>query len=105
MRFLAGECCDAALVAALRAEGHDVLYVQETMRGALDIQVIERAYSEKRILLTEDKDFGEIAIRLRQPVHAVILLRFEVQERSEKIPRLRALLDQEGEKFSENLSC
>lgn len=58
MRFLADECCDAALVHVLRAKGHDVLYVVETQSGADDDTILARAFSEHRVLLTEDKDFG-----------------------------------------------
>ena len=59
MRFLADECCDAALVDVLRRDGHDVLYAIESLRGATDDDLLTRAVSERRILLTEDKDFGE----------------------------------------------
>ena len=52
MRFLADECCDAALVDTLRADGHDVLYVVETMSGAEDDVILARAFSEHRVLLT-----------------------------------------------------
>jgi hypothetical protein len=44
MRFLADECCDEGLVSALRADGHDVLYVLEVMRGATDDVILERAF-------------------------------------------------------------
>ena len=36
MKFLADECCDAALVNALREDGYDVLYAVESLRGARD---------------------------------------------------------------------
>ncbi|ETW98973.1 MAG: hypothetical protein ETSY2_41805, partial [Candidatus Entotheonella gemina] len=52
----------------------------------------ERALREERILLTEDKDFGELVYRLHKPTYGVILLRFEVEDRRLKIPRLRDLL-------------
>ena len=60
MRFLADECRDEATVAALRHDGHDVVYAVESLRGAPDEEVLARAVSEQRILLTEDKDFGEV---------------------------------------------
>ncbi len=67
MRFLADECCDAGLVAALRDDGHDVLYAVESLRGVPDDEILTRAFSENRILLTEDKDFGDLVYRLRRP--------------------------------------
>lgn len=99
MKFLADECCDAALVDALRGDGHDVLYAVESLRGATDEVVLTRAFSESRILLTEDKDFGELVYRLRRPAHGIVLLRFDVADRALKIPRLRDLLKRRGERL------
>ena len=92
MRFLADECCDAGLVEALRADDHDVLYAQELLRGGVDDDILAVAYSQDRILLTEDKDFGELVYRLGRPARGVILLRFDVAERHLKLPRLRVLI-------------
>jgi predicted nuclease of predicted toxin-antitoxin system len=64
MRFLANESCDAAVVRALRETGHDVTSVRDTMRGATDRMVLHAAVSERRLLLTEDKDFGTRVRRL-----------------------------------------
>jgi predicted nuclease of predicted toxin-antitoxin system len=92
MRFLADECCDAGLVEALRADDHDVLYAQESLRGGVDDDILAMAYSQDRILLTEDKDFGELVYRLGQPTRGIILLRFAISERHLKLPRLRDLI-------------
>ena len=99
MKFLADECCDAGLVEALRHDGHDVLYAVGTMTGAADDDLLDRAYNEQRILLTEDKDFGELVYRLRKPAFGVILLRFDVTERMLKISRLQHLLDHEAQRL------
>ncbi len=93
MKLLADECCDAALVAALRSDGHDVLYAVESLRGATDDDVLGRADSEGRILLTEDKDFGELVYRLKRSAHGIILLRFDVADRILKVPRVQSLLE------------
>ena len=60
LRFLADESCDFAAVRALRTEGFDVLSVAEALAGADDVDVIALALRERRILLTEDKDFGQL---------------------------------------------
>ena len=57
MRWLADECVAAGLVALLRADGHDVVYVAEAAAGLSDADVITLASREMRLLLTEDKDF------------------------------------------------
>ena len=100
MRFLADECCEAALVSALRQDGHDVLYAIESLRGATDDELLTRALSERRFLLTEDKDFGELVCRLRRPTQGIILLRFDVADRAAKIPRLRRLLEQKPDRLA-----
>ncbi|WP_246700373.1 DUF5615 family PIN-like protein [Rhodopseudomonas sp. WA056] len=58
MRWLADECVPASLVAALRADGHDVLYVAEMAAGLSDAEVVTMAASDGRLLLTEDNGFG-----------------------------------------------
>ena len=99
MKFLADECCDAALVDALRSDGYDVLYAIESLRGATDDELLAWSFSERRIFLTEDKDFGELVYRLRRPVYGVVLLRFDIVNRALKVPRLRYLLEQEAERL------
>jgi len=47
-------------VQALREAGHDVVAIAEIARGATDDQVLERALNEKQVLITEDRDFGEL---------------------------------------------
>ncbi len=99
MKFLADECCDAALVDALREDGHNVLYAVESLRGATDDELLARAFSELRLLITEDKDFGELVYRLCQPAHGIVLLRFDVAGRALKVARLRHLLEQNPERL------
>jgi len=99
MNLLADECCDAAMVEALRADGHDLLYVLESLRGAPDEEVLARAFSEGRLLINEDKDFGELVYRLQRPARGIVLLRFDVAERDFKIPRLRELLEYESRRL------
>jgi hypothetical protein len=51
VKFLADECCDGLLVSGLRQDGHDVLFVMESARGADDETVLRMAADEQRILL------------------------------------------------------
>ena len=55
---MADECCNDEIVKSLRAAGFDVAYMIEHNSGASDEDILLSAYNEKRILLTEDKDFG-----------------------------------------------
>jgi predicted nuclease of predicted toxin-antitoxin system len=96
VKFVADECCDAGLVSLLRSDGHDVVYIKEFEPGALDKEVLGKAFTEGRILITEDKDFGELIYRLKKPAYAVVLLRFEVHQRRLKWSRLKQLIDRYG---------
>jgi predicted nuclease of predicted toxin-antitoxin system len=76
MRFLADENLAQSAVDALRNLGHDVAWVRSDSPGASDEHVLARAAAESRVLVTADKDFGELAFRRAAPAHGgVILLR------------------------------
>jgi predicted nuclease of predicted toxin-antitoxin system len=74
MRFLANENFPGDAVAALRAAGHDAAWVRTDAPGSADTAVLARAQQEGRILLTFDKDFGELAWRSRLPARSGIIL-------------------------------
>ena len=76
MRFVADESCDFAVVRALRADGHDVLAVAELGPGTDDDAVIALAANERRVLLTEDKDFGQLVFASRRPAAGVLFIRY-----------------------------
>lgn len=59
--MLADGSVEGEVVARLRREGHDVAYVPETSAGISDDEVLARANAEGRVLLTEGKDFGDLA--------------------------------------------
>src|SRR6516164_1803995 len=80
MRWLADECVDAILVNQLRGAGHDTLYVAEVASGATDAEVLRRARNSSRLLLTEDKDFGELLFRLKLAVPGLVLLRLRPEQ-------------------------
>ena len=63
MRLLADENIAGVAVEALRARGHDVLWVRTEAPGSSDADVLKLAEQADRIVLTFDKDFGELALR------------------------------------------
>jgi predicted nuclease of predicted toxin-antitoxin system len=97
MRWLADENLHAGLVRALRFSGHDVLYAAEHLRRDADRALLERAFREGRLMLTEDKDFGEIVFREGIRATGVVLLRIPARDRTLKWNRLRALIDGHGD--------
>ncbi len=99
MKFLADECCDAGMVLNLRDDGHDVHYISELTPGIFDKEILKKAFDEERILLTEDKGFGELVFYLKKQAIGVILLRFNTQQSNLKLVRLRQLINHHGEKL------
>ncbi len=71
-KILADECVHLPIVKALRAAGHDVLLVKDICPGCKDDEVLHIAGEQDRILLTRDKDFGELIIRLQKKVPGII---------------------------------
>lgn len=93
MRFLADENIAPSVVATLRKDGHDVVSIFEESPGVSDEAVLSRGFNERRIVLTHDRDLGNI---LRYPVasHAgVILLRLRDQRPASVIEMINKILD------------
>ena len=74
MRFLANENFPGAAVSVLKSAGHDVVWVRIAAPGASDLEVLARAAREARILLTFDKDFGELARKSALPATCGVVL-------------------------------
>jgi hypothetical protein len=85
-RFPADESCDFAAVRALCAANFDVVAVVEHSPGATDDQVIARSVKEQRVLLTEDKDFGELVFTANRESAGVIFVRFPASARGTRVP-------------------
>ncbi len=75
MKFLADENVDKPVVDHLRKEGHEVLYVLETEPGISDDEVIKWTNKERALLLTADKDFGDLVFRQNRVIYGVVLIR------------------------------
>jgi predicted nuclease of predicted toxin-antitoxin system len=82
MRFLVNENVTRTEIYELRQRGHDVLPVKESMRSENDDVILARAQAEQRIVVTLDKDFGELAFRSKLPAECgVILFRLTASDR------------------------
>ncbi len=95
MRFLADENIERPVVEAVRALGHDVAYISEGFRGADDDWVLKLANRERRVLITNDKDFGELVYLRGQIATGVLLMRFRGERSSVKAAFVKAFM-QEG---------
>jgi len=91
MRLLADENFPKPIVEALRARGHDVLWVRTDLAGASDVDLLNLAESEGRIVITLDKDFWQIAVQRRSPVAQSGVVLFRVHPATPE--RLAPLVD------------
>lgn len=97
MRLLADESCDFSIVRGLRSQGYDVTSIAESSPGASDEQVIGLARSERRLLITEDKDFGQLVFSAAKENSGVLLVRYPALTRSGLVDAMLALLADRGE--------
>lgn len=77
MIFLADENIALAIVLRLRQDGHTVHFIIEGVRGIGDEDVLSLANHYQAILITDDKDFGDLVIFQHRPALGVILIRLE----------------------------
>jgi predicted nuclease of predicted toxin-antitoxin system len=101
VRLIADECFDRRIVEHLRGRGHDVVHLAQSDRGSPDSDVAVIALREGRVLLTEDKDFGELIVRGRQQTAGVVLLRRRNATLTEVCAALDAALALHGDRLSE----
>ena len=76
LKFLADESCDFSIVKTLRQNGFNVKSIAEEAPSLSDSEVIKIAKLEDRILITEDKDFGELVYAHQRSHGGVILVRY-----------------------------
>jgi predicted nuclease of predicted toxin-antitoxin system len=100
LRFLADESCDYLIVQTLRAAGHDVVAVVDEGERSVDAAVIDQAYAEERILLTEDKDFGWHVFVARTQSPGVVLIRFPASMRSTMAKTTLAAVESLGDRIA-----
>lgn len=84
MKFIADENIDFSIIASLRNAGYEVISISEISPRISDDQVLTIANQEKAVLITDDKDFGELVFRQRKISRGVILCRLAGLETSQK---------------------
>ncbi len=99
MHFVVDESTGAAVAEYLRSSGYDVLVVAETMPRADDADILTRATAEGRIVITNDKDFGELVFRSWQAHKGVLLLRLRDDSAGNRVRVVKSVLDGHGNRL------
>jgi predicted nuclease of predicted toxin-antitoxin system len=100
VRFLVDESTGHSVVQLLRSLGHDVVAAREVMPRAEDTAIFARAAQDGRVLVTNDKDFGELVIRRGQPHAGVLLLRLRDERPSVRAQVVRTVVQRWPEELA-----
>ncbi len=93
MRLIVDESAGRAVVDYLRGTEHDILAVADEMPQAEDPVILARAVAEDRVLITNDKDFGDLVFRSGQAHAGVLLLRLRDEMPANRVGVVRAVLE------------
>jgi predicted nuclease of predicted toxin-antitoxin system len=99
VNLVADESVDGNIVMALRADGHEVMYIAECQPGISDDEVLAYSANLQACLLTADKDFGELVYRRQMVHHGVILLRLAGQQVGDKALLAVEFIKRHGEEI------
>lgn len=91
MNILADKNIDGPLVRWLREQGHDAIWVAEKGPGTEDPEVLTAATARDRILLTFDRDFGDLVFRQNQTAAGVVLLRLRTRSAPDLLVKFQAI--------------
>jgi predicted nuclease of predicted toxin-antitoxin system len=94
MRLLADENVPGLAVGRLQAQGHDVAWVRVDAPGASDEDVVAMATLQERVLVTVDKDFGQLAFKAGlSPPPGVVLFRLSPAPVADQVRRMVTALE------------
>src|SRR5262245_13553287 len=99
MRLLLDSCVWGAAKAELQVAGHDVLWTGDLAQDPGDEEILAQAHRERRVLITLDKDFGELAIRRSLP-HCGIVRLVNIAARQQS-PVCQTVLAQYGDELTQ----
>lgn len=92
MKFILDENIGKEIAKFLKDLGHTTFRIKETNPGIPDVQVLDLAVSNEAILITSDKDFGELVFKYGQIHKGITLLRLEDETSGNKILALKKVI-------------
>ncbi len=104
LRFLADESMEYSLILHLRKQGYDTTSISEESASARDEDILAKAYLEDRVILTNDKDYGDLVFLNNLPHKGVVLFRLKSEKVQDKIKACDALFRDYMDKLKGNFT-
>lgn len=104
MTFVCDEGVDRAIVEQLRTEGHEVIYIAELWPSISDDEVLREANDRGAVLITADKDFGELVFRMGALSTGVLLIRLHEVPTHERAVLVAAVVRDHGAELANAFS-
>jgi predicted nuclease of predicted toxin-antitoxin system len=104
MRIVADENLAYRMIKALRNEGFDVLSIEEDAPSIPDNNVLNVAVNRNALLITEDKDFGDLVMLHKLPHRGILLLRLAGMGTDEKVIRTLEVIRTYGEELQDTFT-
>lgn len=104
MNLVADESIDGSIVDHLRANGHKVVYVAEMSPGIPDDEVLSLARDRQALLLTADKDFGDLVFRQSIPHCGGLLIRLVGLDPEDKAAVVSSVLESHAAEMAARFS-
>ena len=102
MRFLVDESTGAAVAQFLREQGHEVVVVAEVMPQAKDVAILRKAVDKKLIVVTNDKDFGDLVFRSGEEHAGILLLRLRDESAANRVHVVKQVLEKHADEIDGN---
>lgn len=93
MKFLIDENVGQSVVDYLKGKGYDVIVATaDELKGREDYFILDYAFKENRVIITNDKDFRYLVFRQKLPTRGIILFRFIQESPSLRITALETII-------------
>jgi predicted nuclease of predicted toxin-antitoxin system len=104
VKILVDVSAGQAVADALTALGHEVAFVRDRNAAMPDTEILAWAVSERRLVVTMDKDFGELVYRSGEAHAGVLLLRLEAARIAEKVRVVTAIFEKHADQLPDHFS-
>ena len=99
MKFLVDVNLGRKFTNLLKEAGHDALFAKDLLPLHSDEEILSKAEHDKRAVITNDKDFGELIFKLGRPAYGIILLRASTTDPKERFELVKSAIDKAEGRF------